>query len=566
MSVLAQGSMEGTPFAKTLFTLAERRITGMVTINHGGREYQVGLASGQLVYARSPDPADHVGRIALRAGLTDKTQLGQLLSSISAQADRDPVDVLAEGIGLEEAQTNQLRQHTLAQAAIRPFALPAGEFEITDSLPPSVAPPVAMEWVVYSGVKTHLAEEQLRTDLGALGKASVSLSAGGRESLSSFGFGQDERPILEALLEPGTVAEAIQRSGQDTRSALTVIYALYFSGGLDVSGAASATSSAPSRGAAAVEPSPPPQAADPNPRADSPAAKPATTQPAAAKTPTADPAAAKSAAGKPARAPRAKTPTSTPDGQNTTVKVKRKTKADPGEVNKLIEEKLSLLRSKPDHFQLLGVEQGASAGELQKAYFQLAKHLHPDRLRALQIGADPKKTQDLFAKINIAFGVLSNPGKRTEYMKVLAAGGEEAMKKKQAEAEQKAANILNAEEHFLTGEMALRRNQYKQALEQFGHAVRLNPEEGEHLIFFAWAQWLADEAKDKDFAVETTQQIEKALKMSPKCAPGYFFLGQLAKHQGKQARARELFEKVLQLRPSDREAQLELRLMSSRGG
>jgi molecular chaperone DnaJ len=68
-----------------------------------------------------------------------------------------------------------------------------------------------------------------------------------------------------------------------------------------------------------------------------------------------------------------------------------------------------------DHYKLLGLGRGASLEEIKKAYRQLAKRYHPDRTQN-----NPKDTE-VFKAVSVAFATLSNPEKRAEYDRMLAA-------------------------------------------------------------------------------------------------------------------------------------------------
>jgi len=62
-----------------------------------------------------------------------------------------------------------------------------------------------------------------------------------------------------------------------------------------------------------------------------------------------------------------------------------------------------------DYYQILGVEQNASAKQLKDAYRQLAFQYHPDRNRENPAAAEKMK------RINEAYAVLSNPMKKHDY-------------------------------------------------------------------------------------------------------------------------------------------------------
>jgi len=72
-----------------------------------------------------------------------------------------------------------------------------------------------------------------------------------------------------------------------------------------------------------------------------------------------------------------------------------------------------------DYYGLLDVDRNASASDVKKAYFQLAKKYHPD----VNPSAEAKEK---FAKINNAYETLSDDGKRRVYDQTGMTGDEQA--------------------------------------------------------------------------------------------------------------------------------------------
>lgn len=65
--------------------------------------------------------------------------------------------------------------------------------------------------------------------------------------------------------------------------------------------------------------------------------------------------------------------------------------------------------SKRDYYEVLGLERGASAEEIKKAYRSLAKKYHPD------FNKDDAGAEKKFTEIKDAYDVLSDPQKREQY-------------------------------------------------------------------------------------------------------------------------------------------------------
>ncbi|MEZ4281787.1 MAG: molecular chaperone DnaJ [Myxococcota bacterium] len=65
--------------------------------------------------------------------------------------------------------------------------------------------------------------------------------------------------------------------------------------------------------------------------------------------------------------------------------------------------------SKRDYYDVLGVERGASEGELKKAYRKLAMECHPDR------HPDDPAAEERFKQVSEAYAVLSDAEKRARY-------------------------------------------------------------------------------------------------------------------------------------------------------
>lgn len=70
------------------------------------------------------------------------------------------------------------------------------------------------------------------------------------------------------------------------------------------------------------------------------------------------------------------------------------------------------------HYDTLGVKQGSSPTEIRKAYLRRARALHPDRQQG-RSETDARRAEKAMQQVNIAWNVLSDPKKKSEYDKGL---------------------------------------------------------------------------------------------------------------------------------------------------
>lgn len=66
------------------------------------------------------------------------------------------------------------------------------------------------------------------------------------------------------------------------------------------------------------------------------------------------------------------------------------------------------------HYDTLGVQPGATAKEIRKAYLRRARALHPDRQQG-RSPADARRAEEAMRQVNVAWNCLSNEEKRSAY-------------------------------------------------------------------------------------------------------------------------------------------------------
>ena len=68
----------------------------------------------------------------------------------------------------------------------------------------------------------------------------------------------------------------------------------------------------------------------------------------------------------------------------------------------------------PNHYETLGVAKTASTKEIRKAYLRRARALHPDRQQG-RSPSDARRAEEAMQQVNVAWNVLSDTKKKSEY-------------------------------------------------------------------------------------------------------------------------------------------------------
>ena len=210
-----------------------------------------------------------------------------------------------------------------------------------------------------------------------------------------------------------------------------------------------------------------------------------------------------------------------------------------------------------NHFEVLGVDEDASSEDVRKAFMNLAKTFHPDKVGrvAPQLGELAGK---VFARLSEANDALATPESKQLYLNQLK-------RSRSAQADRAEVNrILTAEQQFQRAEEAVRRRDWNAALEALKWALELDATEGEFFALRGWVLFLQAQDGGDGNPEPALDQIKKAITLSPQSPAGYYYLGQIRKACGDHAEAEKMFRKTTELRPDHIEANRELRLYQMR--
>jgi len=149
-----------------------------------------------------------------------------------------------------------------------------------------------------------------------------------------------------------------------------------------------------------------------------------------------------------------------------------------------------------DLWQVLGVQRGAVASEVKRAYLTAAKRLHPDHLMRLGLYDLKEVANDVFTQIARAYEVLSDPDERARYEESTA-----------GVSETQALLAAQAEQLYQRGELLMRGGNFRGAAELLERAVQTYDAEPEYHGALAWALF----RKTPPDSARALQHFERAL-------------------------------------------------------
>jgi curved DNA-binding protein CbpA len=156
----------------------------------------------------------------------------------------------------------------------------------------------------------------------------------------------------------------------------------------------------------------------------------------------------------------------------------------------------------------------------------------------------------IFARINEANQVLSDPEKRREYDAQASDSG--VSDEEQAQVQK----VLRAATSFQKAQVLLKRNNLPGAEEAARLALADAPDEADHIALVAWLNATKQNADiEREF-----REVDRAVKLEPTNVRVRWYRGQLLKRLGKDRQALEDFRMIVEKDPRHVDAQREIRL------
>ncbi len=203
-----------------------------------------------------------------------------------------------------------------------------------------------------------------------------------------------------------------------------------------------------------------------------------------------------------------------------------------------------------DHYGVLGIGSRASAAEVRRAYYLLARRFHPDRFRVGELQDLLERIEDFFAKVTEAYNTLIDPELRKRYEEELA---EQAGVKKEEPSQD---TRYLARQNFARAKVLLEKKRLQDAVTFLENAVQLD--ENNALYHLELGRVLLLNPRRRQ---DCESHLRRASEIDPTLTEVHFALAELFSKTGRAAQARAALNEVLRWEPGNAEAKKRLKLI-----
>jgi tetratricopeptide (TPR) repeat protein len=507
---------------RLVFALLRQRFSGVVVLTQedaaSGGQRTVWFQGGMPIFTDWVSPPDTLGQILVDTGqITGEERDRAVTALASAPAHERFGHYLVRRRLLTTAQLRKALRVQCARKLVHCFALRRGVVTVT----PGEAGPIdehtlgaqvnALE-LIFAGVSKHYDWPRIAAEMGPAAEAPLRLRSSLGRYRPHFHFSGPDEALLAAFTPSATIAEAAARTGQSQERAAQVAHTLWACQMLKPTAAL--------RDPATVEL--PTRASDPASRPSGPdqASRPSGPDPA--------------------------------DDRPTEPVRKASIGAGPISPERISEFAAELQRiesavaSGAHAFDLLGLPRTAERPQIRAAWHALSRRFHPDALHHSELGHLRERSEAVFASLNEAYQILSDPAQREELVALLRAGMRPGTGPHTPVPTPQA--ILESDVAMREADTLLRVGNFERALERYHKAASLSPDEVEPQVAIAWCEY--QRSPDRVGRHEATRTVLlQLLKVQPRSARAHYYLGLLHLHAGEDEAALASFAAALELEP-----------------
>jgi tetratricopeptide (TPR) repeat protein len=512
-----EGSLSEVGLPLLLLALARTEKSAVLRLKRGVLQKEIILEEGAPVDCRSNVASESLGRFLVSQGkLTE------------AEFQASQAEAAARGLALEEILTERSvvspselfrnLQQNLARKLLDAFTWQKGSYEISYDVPPVESPlRVKVPQLVLTGIYKFGSQANSDAAVEGLAAQPIGIHPAPLFSLDEVRLTGDMERVRAALTRPRMLAELPAESGVSAEECSRIVHALAL------------------LGIVATEdrlPAPPALASGLSLELDlpveksSPEKRPAVIQ---------FPAAAQTAAQEKGTA------------AVSSAKLVRKDE-------ELI--RLFLGYRRKDPFELLGIEDDASIGQIVQAWFRFAERYAPWTYGLDAPDGLREKAQEVFLAAARAYAELADAGRRKELIE----------RKRRGPGRRRVdggdpAEMLDPEANYRRGRELFESGRPREALSWFEMAVDCDSLNGTYAAELAWCRFhlLASTA------AQTLDTLRQVLRIDPRCGAAYLFTGKVHATLGNQLEAEGYIRKSMSLMGRDPRPGEALRALAKKG-
>ena len=482
-----RGNLKNKRFPEVLSQLYRWKATGALLLRRGRIKKIVYLNDGYPIFVKSNLLSECLGRILVREKMITEDECEASLETLKKQAGKQQGTVLIEAGAISPHNLVFGLQLQLEQKLFDIFSWPDGDYQFNAKIEiptQAIHLDMSLATIVSEGVRRKFTDQQVHDLLEPFQDLYLGVHPEPSHRFQEIPLEADERNLVALIDGRRTMREVVEKSGLPKKPAQKLVYSLM---------AAEVIQPHARQAKKAQQPLEAPSSSSPPPL---PKKKESSAPPLPPKKPS--------------------------NAEPALIAGTFQEAATIEELRARLVERARLLK-RQNHFEALGVSKRASVDEIQRAYFALAKELHPDRLRRSADGAVPADARALAEQIQnqlaTAFETLSDERRRQEYVARLDQGQKTAVS-------EDLSKLLGAETRFRKGESAFDAGRLDDAAKCFEEAVALYPDEGEFLAALAWTyyQRAPDDGRDASsdppfahhqrdqFRAETFKRVVEAIE------------------------------------------------------
>ncbi len=184
-------------------------------------------------------------------------------------------------------------------------------------------------------------------------------------------------------------------------------------------------------------------------------------------------------------------------------------------------------------FERLGVSRSAKEADIKKAYFDLAKVLHPDKLSKSTPPQIKELSEKVFEKIQMAYDTLKKDDRKKNYLDQLEASQSES--------------LMKGDQLFEAARGLINKGQFSQARHQLQKAIKLNPNSPEIRTHLCWVEMKLVNPMSEAFMADIDKRLNQIPIEARDTAAYYHCRGLFYALLGDRDKSRKYFNTALNI-------------------